>query len=325
MLVFFTVDTEAHPASRDWAANGLAAEIRRDIDGVTPDGEYGAFYQSGVLRRHGLRGVFFVEALFSHAAGLEPLRRIVARLQEDGHEVGLHLHPEWLRRASGVSVLPGKQGNFMRAFSEEDQAALIASGVEQLQKAGVPKVDSFRAGGYGANFDTLKALARNGVAFDSSHNFCWFSRSCDLRTDEPLLQPRRIHGVYEFPVSYFRDWPGHYRHAELCACSFGELRSALLRAWREGWHSFVVVSHSFELIRRVSRGGVPAAACDRTVVRRFHKLCRFLAANRDKFQTATFTGCDPQSIPTRLFTTPLPGFLPNTLWRFAEQAYRRAV
>lgn len=323
MFVFFTVDTEAHPASPRWSDRGLADEIRRDIDGVTPHGEYGAYYQAEVLRKHGLRGVFFVEALFSYAAGMDPLKRVVSRLLEGGHEVGLHLHPEWLRRAPHVSVLPGKEGNLMRRFSEDDQATLIARGIEQLQKAGVPKVDSFRAGGYAANFDTLRALARNGVLYDSSHNFCWFAQSCDLQTDEPLLQPRQLHGVYEFPVSYFQDWPGHSRHAELCACSFGELRSALMTAWRDGWHSFVIVSHSFELIKRIKINDAPAALPDSTVIRRFHKLCEFLAAHPDRFQTATFTGFDPQSIPSRAYTKPLPGFLPNTLWRFAEQAYRR--
>ena len=325
LSVFFTVDTEAHPASPDWADRGLADEIRRDIDGVTPEGEFGAFYQADVLKSHGLKGVFFVEALFSYAAGIEPLRRIAGGLLERGHEVGLHLHPEWLRRAPKVSVLPGKEGQAMLAFSEDDQTTLIGKGVEQLNKAGVPNVQSFRAGGYAANFDTLRALSRNGVLYDSSHNFCWFGQTCGLETDELLLQPRRIHGVYEFPVSYFQDWPGHYRHAELCACSFGEMQSALLRAWREGWHSFVIVSHSFELIKRVSRNGRPAGVPDKTVIRRFQKLCHFLAAHPDKFRTETFAGFDPQSLTSRPYTKPLPGFLPHTIWRFAEQAYRRMV
>src|ERR1035438_789866 len=63
LSVFFTVDTEAHPASPHWAERGLADEIRRDIDGVTPKGEFGAFYQADILKSHGLQGVFFVEAL----------------------------------------------------------------------------------------------------------------------------------------------------------------------------------------------------------------------------------------------------------------------
>lgn len=295
------------------------------IQGVTPEGEFGAFYQAEVLKAHDLKGVFFVEALFSFATGTDPLRRVVLDIQERGHEIGLHLHPEWLRRAPSVSVLPGKEGSLMRLFSEGDQTALIAKGIEQLQRAGVSKVYSFRAGGYGANLDTLRALARNGVPCDSSHNFCWMGTTCDIQTDGHLLQPRQIQGVYEFPVSYFVDWPGHYRHTELCSCSFGELRFALLRAWRENWYSFVIVSHSFELTKRVKRNGEPAGTADKTVIRRFHKLCEFLSANRDKFQAATFAELDYGTIPSRSYTKPLTGFVPHTVWRFAEQARRRVL
>lgn len=323
LRVFFTVDTEAHPASPRWMERRLVDEIRRDVDGVTDQGEFGAFYQADVLREHGLKGVFFVEALFSYAAGIEPLQTIVNGIRERGHEVGLHLHPEWLHRAPAVAVLPDKGRRLTRHFPEDEQTLLIAKGIEQLRRCGVDKVYSFRAGGYGANFDTLRALARNGVLYDSSHNLCWFDATCDLRTDEVLLQPRQIEGVYEFPVNFFEDWPGHYRHTELCACSAGEMQSALLNAWRAGWHSFVIVSHSFELIKRVNRGGVPSAVPDKTVIRRFRKLCRFLASNQDKFETATFAELDPQSIVARPYTKSLSGFLPNTIWRFAEQAYRR--
>jgi hypothetical protein len=323
--VFFTTDTEAHPASANWAARGLAPEIRRDIDGVTPEGEFGALYQAEMLKSFGLKGVFFVEALFSYFAGIEPLQKIVSGIQARGHEVGLHLHPEWLRRAPTVSVLPGKEGSMMRLFSEDDQNILIEKGIEQLQKVGVEKVCSFRAGGYAANFATLRALARNGVPYDSSHNFCLMGTRCDMPTEEPLLQPRRIEEVYEFPVSYFSDWPGHYRHAELCACSFGELHAALLRACRENWYSFVIVSHSFELIKRVDRNGEPAGIADKTVMRRFRKLCEFLAENRDKFQTATFSELNDTTIPSGGRFKPLLGFFPHTVWRFAEQARRRVL
>lgn len=320
--VFYTVDTEAHPASPDWAERGLTAELRRDIDGATPEGEFGVFYQAEMLKSHGLKGAFFVETMFSHAVGIEPLRRIVSGIQERGHEVCLHLHPEWLKRAPQHSVLPGKEGRLLRLFSEEDQTTLIGKGVEQLNKCGVEKVYAFRAGGYGANFSTLRALALNGIPFDSSHNFCW-SENCDMPTDGWLLQPRLMHDVYEFPVSCFSDWPGHYRHAQLCACSFGELEAALLRAWREEWHSFVIVSHSFELVKRVTRNGEAAAALDRMVLRRFRKLCAFLAANRDKFQTSTFGEMDAAAVPLRRYDKPLSGSLPHTVWRFAEQACRR--
>jgi hypothetical protein len=321
--VFFTVDTEFHPAGPNWSDPSFSREIRSDIDGITSKGEFGAFFQADLLKAHGLRGVFFVEALSGYVAGNDWLTKIVSRIQQGSHEVGLHLHPEWLRRAPWASVLPGKHGSLMRMFSLEDQAALIAKGIEQLNRCGVATVHSFRAGGYGANDDTLRALARNGVKYDSSHNSCWFDATCDIQRDELLLQPRELFGVYEFPISFFQDWPGHYRHAELCACSFQELETALLDAWRKKWHSFVIVSHSFELIKGRVANGQDTSRPDGTVIRRFKKLCEFLANNSDKFQTATFDRLDPQSMPSRQYTEPLCGNFRGTLFRLAEQAYRR--
>src|SRR5207249_10298898 len=122
----------------------------------------------------------------------------------------------------------------------------------------------------------------------SSHNLARWGTHSDIRGERMLLQPKRIAGVYEFPVSCFQDRPGHWRPAQLAAASARELEWALLRAWRQGWHAFVIVSHSFELIKRRDRDGADASVADRVVIRRLQRLCRFLALNRDKFQTATF-------------------------------------
>lgn len=211
----------------------------------------------------------------------------------------------------------------MRHFSLDEQAVIIAKGVEQLNIAGVHQVRSFRAGGYGANRDTLRALARNGVLYDSSYNASWLGSTCDIQADELLLQPLELDGVFEFPVTNFQDWPGHVRHAELCACSSKEMEFALLSAWRKGWRAFVIVSHSFELLKGRRVGIAPPFYADRVVVRRFERLCKFLKSNTDKFQTATFRKLDTSEFAANNADVPVKGFLWNTAWRVAEQAYRR--
>jgi hypothetical protein len=322
MNVFFTVDTEFHPINGWISEETIKDDIGRDIDGTTPFGEFGTYFQAEILTQHGLKAVFFVEALSGRAAASYDLRTVVERIRACGHEVGLHLHPEWLRRVPSSSFLPGRSGSLMRHFSLEDQTLLVAKGIEHLRACGVDTVHSFRAGGYGANVDTLHALARNGVRYDSSHNASWMGSTCDIQTDEPLLQPKEIAGVYEFPVTNFQDWPGHSRHAELCACSSRELEFALLAAWRKGWHSVVIVSHSFEMIKGRQVGCAPPWYPDYVVINRFKRLCRFLQSNRDKFQTATFADLDASTFP-HIADEPVAGRLWNTAWRFAEQAYRR--
>jgi hypothetical protein len=321
--VFITVDTEVWPLLPDWRRAGLARDIDRDIHGVTPEGSFGVSYQIDVLNRYGLKGVFFVESLFAEVAGREPLRALVGEVQDRGHEVQVHPHPEWLAWMP-EPLLPGETPPLIRHYSEDDQAFLIARAVRNLRECGADRPCAFRAGDYAANFDTLRALARNGIAYDTSYNATYLGTRCRLETPELLLQPTRLEGVYEFPISFFSVWPGRPRHAQLTACSFPELRSALLQAWRAGWYSFVIVSHSFELLkRRRQNPGRPRP--DRIVVRRFERLCRFLAENRDKFRTTGFAGVAADDVPAHPAARVLRSAPQKALWRYAEQLARRVV
>jgi hypothetical protein len=321
--VFLTVDTEVWPLLPDWREAGLSADINRDVYGVTSAGEYGISYQMAVLSRYGLKGVFFVEPLFAEVAGPGPLRAIVAEIRDKGHEVQCHLHPEWLGWME-QPLLPGRPAGYLKDFSDEDQALLIAKGLANLRAAGTDGVRAFRAGDYAANLGTLRALAKSGIDYDTSHNTCYLGSRCGLETPKPILQPQRLEGVYEFPIAFFRDWPGHYRHAQLAACSWGELQAVLLQAWRRGWHSFVLVSHSFELLkprRRTPQRPLP----DKTVIRRFEHLCRFLGENNDKFRTSGFADLAPDSIPATSPPEVLSSAMHVTVHRWAEQILRRVV
>jgi len=325
--VFLTVDTEIWPFATDWPVNALppsksdfSAEIACYIRGQTGSGDYGVQFQMELLNRNKLKATYFVEALFAGRAGARPLRDIVGQVQAAGHEVQLHVHTEWLRELADPD-LPAEFQQHIREFSEEVQTRIIAKGIANLRQAGARNVCAFRAGNYGANLETLRALARNGIVFDTSHNACFLDTECQIRTDEPLQQPTMIDGVYEFPVSVFSDYPGHVRPAQVCACSFQELEAALLQAWRAGWYSFVIVWHSFELMRRVREPG--RRAPDWMHIRRFEQLCGFLAANREKFRTAVFSEIDARTLPSNGRSHPLTSPLRYTAWRFAEQIATR--
>jgi hypothetical protein len=94
--VFITVDTEVYPLLPNWRETGLAGDIARDFDGQTSKGDFGLRYQLQMLNEYGLKAVYFVEPLFASAVGLEPLRKVVDLISKYGHEVQLHIHPEWL-------------------------------------------------------------------------------------------------------------------------------------------------------------------------------------------------------------------------------------
>ena len=321
--VFITIDTEVWPGRKETWKSTLSEDIQRDIYGETNDGNFGVTYQADVLNAHGLKAVFMVEALFACAAGLPRLQEIVSLIQQQGQEVQLHLHTEWLARTNG-SVLPGRTGQNLKDFSLDEQATLVCRGLQNLKNSGARKVCAFRAGNCGVNFDTLLALQRNGVLYDTSHNLCYLWDRRGLKTEEPLLQPRKFDSVYEFPVACFHDFKGQHRPVQPSAVSSQELESALLEAWKRGWYAFVLTSHSFELLQMCEKPR-RALGADRFVIKRWERLCRFLDTNRDKFRTTVFSEIDPASIPSLHPPAPLTVPGRHTAVRFVEQLVRRVA
>lgn len=311
--VYITIDTEIW-----WHHTGLD-DFRGNYDlcflGRTRAGEHGVPYQIEVFNHYGLKAVFFVESLFASVVGLDPLKEMVDVIQSGGHDVQLHAHTEWLPLMDSPPA-PGSNEH-MRHFSEDEQTTIIGQALENLRAAGAEDVRAFRAGNYGADLATLRALARNGVLCDTSYNYCYLDSACGIRTEAPLLQPAMVEGVLELPITYFQDHPGHNRHAQIVACSCREMTGALMQAWRRGWQTFTIVSHSFELLNsRRTRD-------DPTVIRRFEGLCRFLADNRDKFRTSVFDGSLAPAMGAP--REPLRGSVLQTAHRVGEQLARRVL
>lgn len=325
--VFLTVDTEVWPFAIGWPTTALPAnhgsfarEVRGYIYGDTPDGQFGLPYQIETLRRHGLSATYFVEPLFAARAGMHHLREIVDLVQSGGQEVQLHIHTEWLGELHDP-CLPAGFRQHIRQFTEAEQALIIDKGIDLLGACGASDLRAFRAGNYGASFATLRALRRCGLHFDSSYNASYLGSACDMPTPRYLLQPREIDGIVEYPVSVFADPIGRLRHAQLCACSFGEMRESLLKARKAGWTSFVIVMHGFELVKQVRN---PAKRRpDWVNVRRFEELCRFLAGHRDQFSTRVFSELPvdrPPTAPADALQRVSPR---HTAWRMIEQAASR--
>ena len=93
-------------------------------------------------------------------------------------------------------------------------------------------------------------------------------------------------------------------------------------AWKNGWEAFVIVSHSFELLKK-RRKRISHPMPDPIVVRRFTRLCEFLESNRDKLRTCHFRDVDVAALaegrPARAIRSPAY----RTAWRMAEQTCRR--
>lgn len=296
LRVLITVDTEVWPLAKQtlWSPKwDLKAEEVRDsfnahILGRTLDGDFGVPYLLRRLDHFGCRAVFFVEPLFAREVGDSCLREIVQRVGCGGQQVELHLHTEWNEKGRNPLV-PATRGRNIRDYGLADQISLISEGASLLKAAGVRDVTAFRAGGYAANADTLRALGEVGIPIDSSLN-----GSIGNSGDEALRAMARSHssfrgsGVMEVPVTVYRDRSAHWRHAQLAACSAMELKHLLDQAFAQRCRYFVVVLHGSKLLTR------DKAKADPMMLRRLDSLLAFLQRNGERFQTVGFADIAPE-------------------------------
>ena len=168
--VFITVDTEIWCNGWDNLEQKFPDQFRKYVYGPTRQGDFALPGTLSILEAFNIPAVFFVEPLFSAKFGLEPLQEIVGILQEKGQEIQLHMHPEWVDE-TGDRLLSGvtKKLRNLTYCSAGQQRELIQWGLQRLAEAGADKINAFRAGGFCANRDTLRAVADNKLTFDTSY------------------------------------------------------------------------------------------------------------------------------------------------------------
>jgi hypothetical protein len=319
MNVFLTFDIEIWCDGWDDLDNAFPGSFDRYIYGRSARGDYALPKTLEILNKNGLRGVFFVEPLFATRFGQQHLDAIVKLIRDAGQEIQLHLHPEWTDEAL-TPIIDNCQTKrqHLSYYTLDEQSALIACGRQMLEAAGSGPIQAFRSGSFAVNRDTFKALQHNAILLDTSLNLCNAVSAPDMRADHSFLVPFLTQGVSTFPVTVFKDGFSKDRPAQVGACSFGEMRDALLSAYRGNVSNFVIVSHNFEMLKPGS------AAPDWIVVKRFERLCAFLGQNQGIFVVRGFQDDLKLKSPGRL----APGLQPRASWlstaqRYAEQIWRR--
>ena len=286
--VYLTIDTEyaAHLPGANGTPGTRAQNFARSIACETPAGAVGIHHQMDVMDAHGLKGVFFVDPMPALLWGTAAIEDVVAPIVSRGHDVQLHCHTEWLVHAGG-RLTDGRTGRNLKDFTLDDQLRILEFARATLVAAGAPKPVAFRAGNYGANDDTLEALAELGITYDSSHCPALVgSGDCAISLTSNDRVPRAHNGVIEVPVGCIETFGRRLRHGQLTALSRRELIAALGHARDEGAASITLVSHSFELLSR------DRTRVNRLVERRFRRFCESLAAMPGA-NSATFAAQPP--------------------------------
>ncbi len=317
--VFITIDTEYSSGLYTGSGTADRAEnYARSIACITPEGPAGITHKLQLLGEHGQKAVFFVDPMPALVWGIAAIEDVVGPIVEAGQDVQLHCHTEWLAHAGAASPLPSKAvGQNLFDFPFEEQCAILDYARTALMAAGAPAPVAFRAGNYGANDDTLRALAAIGLHYDSSHCPALPTGASRISLGTEDRDPLGHLGVLEVPVGAISTLGGGLRHAQITALTLDEMLSAITHARDSGRDSFTLVSHSFELINRRKQ------AVNHVVRRRFTGLVKALAGMRG-VDTGTYAETPPRVRLTGA-NAALPASPLRTGIRLAEQFVSNAL
>ncbi|MFP3982484.1 MAG: DUF2334 domain-containing protein [Desulfurivibrionaceae bacterium] len=288
--VFITIDTENSIGGA--FENQALKPVGRDkrIYGRVKGREYGIPLIMDIADSYGVPLTFFVEVLNKYYFGEEETCEVCRYILDRGHDIQLHLHPNFLNFKETDPALR-RYGDNMSSYDLATQSALIAEGKELLTRYCGWSPVAFRAGNYGADCNTLKALKSNGLYIDSSYNAA-FPRQRNRITKDVLNDVIELEGVREFPITNFIEAipfrKNRFKPLDLNGVSYGEMRAVLERAHVDQKPKNVTfILHSFSFIEAYD---VQYQSCRprKYVVERFESLCRFLKENSNIFWVRNF-------------------------------------
>ena len=151
-----TVDTEALPKRAE------QEHVNRLIWGVHGNCSAGIREMCGVASDFGAKLTFFVDACGAYAE-LDQMAEVVRWLDEEGQDVQLHAHPEYLPeqfwRKHGFKYRP----RFLNQYGSDKALFTIKYFGKFITDLTGKPLRAFRAGSFRWNADTIRALAEAGI------------------------------------------------------------------------------------------------------------------------------------------------------------------
>ena len=310
--VCLTVDTEFSVGGAFADPERFAPIGMENVDCPAEGEDHGLPFLLAILKRHGMRGTFFVETAQTAYFGEAPMGEAVARLLEARQDVQLHLHPcwTWFRQPDWRARLAKATPKDDCALLPEDELAdLLREGADQLMRWGAPRPVAFRTGGLRSSLSVCRAMRAAGIPLGSNVGLGYAPPR-----DPELALTSGAHlreGVLEAPVaSYEAHDPRGERRKRLLTitgASFFETRAALEQAAAQRISPVVILTHPFEFVKSAPPGR-PEARPNRINKGRFARLCAYLAAYPDVYRVTSFAeGAErwrPQTNPDPVLRAP---------------------
>ena len=187
LQILITIDTEI----------GELGKYRPDafetfIEGKVDDKEVGYRFIMDILDKYEVKGEFFVDVYPYKQIGENKFALLCQNITKRGHNVQLHTHP---------SMAFDKNRIYMHQYSLKEQIEILGLGKRKIKKWINKYPVAHRAGGYGINEDTFRALENIGIYYDSS--YFYGNENCKFQYNAKN-KSFKIGNVIEIPITVFK-------------------------------------------------------------------------------------------------------------------------
>lgn len=184
--ILITCDTEVGELHAD-RADAFEIFIKGEIE----DKEVGVKFINTLSSEYGAIVEHFVDVYPYERYGEHKFEQLCGDIIHSGHGVNLHTHP---------SGRYDKNRKFMWQYSVDEQTDIVNFGKQKIKEwIGIDAL-AHRAGGYGADDNTMQALKFNDIFIDSS--FFYKNENCKINYDY-INKSSKKNGVLQLPVSVY--------------------------------------------------------------------------------------------------------------------------
>lgn len=288
-IIFITVDTEHSIGGAFGDPKLKPVGNEKHVFGKIGTKYYGIPLIMDIAEACDLTLTFFVEVLSTCYFGEAESRSVCEYILGRGHDIQLHIHPNYL---NFLTADPMKQSysDLMGNYEFHEQIDFIKMGMDILDRNGTPRPIAFRAGCFGANAQTLRALIENGILIDSSYNQAYLGKSC-LFDDRKMNDLNCLDGIWEFPITNFVECSKvrskRYMPLDINGVSDREIIYVLNWAKQNGVQYITLIMHSFSFVKPYD---VQYQKMNPRyyVIERFRKICNYLKKHSDTYEVKTF-------------------------------------
>ncbi|MBI5408114.1 MAG: hypothetical protein HZA14_01960 [Nitrospirae bacterium] len=276
-----------------------------------------------LLKEKGFPAVFFLNVYEYKKYGEKPIMELAKWFDGAGHDVQLHTHPQWAY---------DKARNLTHQYTLDEQIKIIKDGKYLLEKWLGKPVLAHRAGAYGADENTLKALIENDILYESSLFIA--SENSKVTALDLRKNVLSMYGpLYEFPVTVYRKHESppflegllkpvsRVRKYDVnWFADADEAEKALQKAVELKLDFIILFLHSFSFVEEYHNDGAKKARM--SSIKNFERALDFIAKN--KLPVITFKDIKDKNVDLTKYLNK-PDVIPEVSVRVGAAQYIRRL